>query len=175
MSEAAIQVKKQKVEAIAEQMKNSPSMVFVDYRGITVEEDTRLRNELRAAGVDYRVIKNEMLRRAADSLGMNEASAHLVGPTACAFGTDDPVAPAKILGEFIKKTKKLTIKAGIVEGKVIDVAGVKALADLPSREVLIAKVLGSMNAPISSFVGVLAAVPRSLVVALSAICDQKQA
>ena len=175
MSVAAIQVKQQKVDEIAAKMQQAKGMVFIDYRGITVAEDTELRNDFRAAGVEYRVLKNEMLSRAAQSLGLDEVCPHLVGPTAVAFGYEDPVAPAKIISEFIKKTKKTAYKAGVVEGKVNDADGVKALAELPSREVLVAKLLGSMNSPISSFVGVLSATIRSLVYTLDAIKEQKQA
>jgi large subunit ribosomal protein L10 len=116
-----------------------------------------------------------MTELALKELGHDELIDYLVGPTAIAFGVDDPVAPAKVLTENIKKLKKMSLKAGLVDGKVIDVEGIKALADLPSREELIAKMLGSMNAPISGLANVLSGTIRGLAVALNAIKEQKEA
>jgi len=138
------------VAAIQEKIQNAQSVIIVDYRGYTVEQDTELRNNFRAAGVEYSVIKNGILVRAAEAAGIDAAVAeYFKGPTAIAFGIEDAVAPAKVIKEFIRKTKKGAIKGGIVNGTVQDKAGVEALADLPPREVLIARILGSMNAPIT--------------------------
>ncbi len=175
MKEAKLKQKQESVAEVAEKMKRSQSMIMLDYRGLTVEQVTNLRNTFRAANVEYRVIKNNMLLRAAQSIGVEGAEDIFKGPTAVAFGYDDAVAPAKILTKFIKDVKKTEIKGGILEGKVLDASGVENLAKLPSKEELIAKMLGSMNAPITNFVGVLAAVPRSLVCALNAIREQKEA
>lgn len=153
----------------------SHSVVLVDYRGLTVEEDTELRRQMRAAGVQYQVLKNTLIHRATDNLGIEGLSGVLNGPTAVAFGLSDAVAPAKVLSEFIKKTKKMEIKCGVLENKVITPAGVQALADLPPREVLIAKMLGSMNAPITGLVTVLGGTLRSLLYTLNAIKDKKEA
>ena len=150
-------------------------MVIVDYRGINVEQVTELRKQFRGAGVEYVVLKNTLVKRALAELNIEGLDTILEGPSAFAFGYEDPVAPAKVLSDFIGKTKSehLKIKAGLVDGKVIDVAGVKALADLPPKEVLIAKMMGSLNAPITNFVGVLSATLRSLVYAIDAIRKQK--
>ena len=120
-------------------------------------------------------MKNTMIRRAVDALGMEGLEPVLEGPTAVAFGMEDAVAPAKIISDFIKETEKTEIKAGVLEGKVVDVAAVKALASLPSREVLLAKVLGSMNAPITGFVTALSGNIRNLLYVLNAIGEKKSA
>jgi large subunit ribosomal protein L10 len=175
MSQAIIAQKEKQVIEIKEKLEKSKSVVLYDYRGLTVEEVTGLRNEFRKAGVEYRVIKNSLMVRAVGMLGIEGMDDYLKGPSAFAFGYDDPVAPAKVLNEFIKKAKKTEIKAGIVEGKVIDAEGVKALANLPSKEVLIAQMLGSMNAPITGMVSVLSGTLRKLVYALDRIKETKEA
>jgi len=144
-----IKMKEQHVADICEKIKKAQSIVLFDYRGLTVEEDTNLRNEMRKAGVEYVVLKNKMVERACRELNMDE-SVHemLKGPSAFAFGYDDAVAPAKILRDYIKKVKKCALKGGVVDGTVTDVKGIEALADLPPREVLIARMLGSMMSPI---------------------------
>ena len=129
---------------------------------------------MRDAGIEYRVVKNAYTRIAATELGFEGLGEHLVGPVAIAISYDDAVAPAKTLAEFAKEHKILTLKAGVVEGQVIDADGVKALASLPSREVLIAKLLGSMNAPITGMVNVLQGNIRNLVYTLDAIRAQKE-
>ena len=153
-------------------MKAAKGMVFADYRGLTVEQDTELRSALRKAGVEYKVVKNTLTRFAANENGLEGLDTYLNGPTAMASSVD-PVASAKVLSEFAKKYDKLEIKVGVVEGKVIDASGVKALAELPPREVLIARVLGGFNAPISGLVNVLNGNIRGLAVALNAIAEQK--
>ena len=123
--------------------------VLVDYKGINVEDDTKLRRQLREAGVEYAVIKNTLIRFAAKELGFEALDEHLNGTTALAISTtDDVIAPAKILGDFAKTHENFTIKAGYLEGKVVDADEVKKLASMPSKEVLIAQVLYSFNYPI---------------------------
>ena len=119
------------MEDIKTKFETCKSAVLIDYRGLTVEEVTNLRNKFREAGVEYRVLKNTMIRRAVDALGMEGLEPVLEGPTAVAFGMEDAVAPAKIISDFIKETEKTEIKAGVLEGKVVDVAAVKALAAEP--------------------------------------------
>lgn len=172
-SEKTLQLKKKAVEELTVKIKNSKSMVLADYRGLTVEQDTQLRNDLRKAGVEYRVVKNTLTQFAAKETGLEELGQYLSGPTAIAFSESDLVAPAKVLADYAKKFDKLEIKAGVVEGKIIDLTGVKALAELPPREVLVAQVLGTLNAPITGFVTVLNANIRGLAVALQAIADKK--
>ncbi|MBE5760654.1 MAG: 50S ribosomal protein L10 [Clostridiales bacterium] len=139
------------VEQIKEKLSNAKSCVLVDYRGLTVEEDTALRRSLREAGVEYKVLKNTLIKRAANALDLTDLDPFLNGPTAVAFSETDPVAPAKIIAQAIEKTKKMEIKAGYVEGKFCDAATLGNIAKLPSKEVLIAKMLGSFNAPLCNF------------------------
>lgn len=167
------------VAQLKEQLESAKGVVLTSYKGLTVAQDTELRRELREAGVSYHVVKNTMLRIAAKEAGIEGIEEHLEGTTAFAFSTEDAVAPAKVICGFIKKNKLedaevLTIKVGMVEGKVIGVDEVKALAALPSREELIAKLLGSMNAPISNTVNVLQGVIRNAVYVLDAIRSQKE-
>lgn len=170
----ALQEKQAIVAELAAKLKSATSGVFVDYKGITVEKDTKLRNDLRNAGVEYTVVKNTLTRFAAREAGLDGLDDILNGTTALAVSLNDAVAPAKILFEYASKSAdKFKIKAGFVEGKVIGVADVENLAKLPSKEVLIAKVLGGFNAPISGFVNVLNGNMRGLVVALNAIAEKK--
>ena len=174
-AEKVLAEKQAVVDSLTSRLKDSSAGVICDYRGITVENDTLLRRELRKADVEYTVIKNTLLSRAADNCGLGELSPYLNGTTALAT-SKDPIAAAKVLSEYSEKTKgAFAIKAGFVDGKVIDTAGVVALAKLPPREVLIARVLGGFNAPISGFVNVLNANLRGLVVALNAIAEKKSA
>ncbi len=167
--------KQQEIDRIKEKVRNSYSMVVVGYSGITVSEITELRARFRKAGVDYAVLKNTLVRRAMDELGINDFDHLLEGPNAYAFGMKDLAAPAKLITEFIDQAKndKLKIKAGLAEGQFLDLEGVKALAKLPSREALIARLMSSMNAPASNLVGVLSATLRSLANALEAVRKQK--
>ncbi len=167
------------VAQLKEQFESAKGVVLTSYKGLTVAQDTELRRELREAGVSYHVVKNTMLRIAAKEAGIEGIEEHLEGTTAFAFSSEDAVAPAKVICGFIKKNKLedaevLTVKVGMVEGKVIGVDEVKALAALPSREELIAKLLGSMNAPISNTVNVLQGVIRNAVYVLDAIRAQKE-
>ncbi|MBZ4646694.1 MAG: large subunit ribosomal protein [Petroclostridium sp.] len=174
-SQKILEQKKEVVQELVEKLKKASSGILVDYRGLTVEQDTELRNQLRKAGVEYKVVKNTLTRFAAKETGYEGLDPFLHGPTSLALTYEDPVAAAKVLTEFAKKNEKLEIKVGFVDGKVIDINGIKALADLPPREVLIAKVLGGFNAPISGFVNVLNANLRGLAVALNAIAEKKAA
>lgn len=171
----AIEAKKQVVLDIKDKMERAKGMIFYDYRGLTVSEVTELRNNLRAAGVEYHVLKNSMLTRAADMLEIKGLDEYLSGPTAVAFGYTDPVAPAKVLVEFVKKVKKTEIKSGVLGTKVINVKGVESLAQLPSREQLIGQLAGTLNAPISGLARSLSGIISKLGYALNAVIDQKQA
>ncbi len=171
--ENTINQKRVVVDEISARMKAAKAIVFADHRGLTVEQDTELRSALRKAGIEYKVVKNTLTRFAAKENGLDGLDTYLNGPTAMASSDSDPVAPAKVLSEYVKKYDKLELKVGVVEGKIIDVDGIKSLADLPSREVLVARVLGGLNAPISGFVNVLNGNIRGLVVALNAIAEQK--
>ena len=172
-----------KKQAVVAEIKNwlttSQAVILTSYRGLNVATDTEMRRELRAAGVTYKVVKNTMLRIAAKEAGIEGLDSHLEGTTAIAFSTEDAVAPAKVLCGFMKKNKLedqgiLTIKVGILDGKIIDAKEVKALANLPSREELIAKLLGSMNAPIANTVGVLSGIIRNFVGVVEAYREKKE-
>lgn len=173
-SEKILESKKQKVAELAEKLKAAHSGVLVEYKGITVAEDTKLRKELREAGVEYTVVKNTLLNLAAEQVGLDGLAEVLSGTTALAV-SEDYIAPARILSQFADKSKTFKIKAGFVDGGVVDAKGVGDLAKLPPREVLIAKALGGLNAPISGFVGVLNANLRGLVCALNAIAEKQSA
>ena len=149
-SQKILEEKKQIVSSLAEQFKTAVSGVFVDYCGLTVEQDTQLRNKLREAGVEYKVIKNTLTRFAAKEVGFDELDPILNGPTSLALSMTDEVAPAKVIAEFAKDNEQLEIKAGFLDGKVLALDEVKKLAATPNRETLIAKMLGSLNAPISN-------------------------
>ena len=156
----AIEMKKAVVAEIKEKMVAAKSIVLIDYRGLTVAEVTELRNQCRKAGVEYAVLKNTMVNLAAKEAGIEGLESFLKGPTAVAFGMEDAVAPAKVLTEFIKKTKKTEVKCGLLDGQILDAAGVEALAAIPSREVLIAKIMGSMMSAVSKFVYVVEAIRK---------------
>jgi len=147
----AIQMKSQVVAEIVEKLQKSSSTIVVDYKGLTVEEVTELRKKMREAGVEYKVYKNSLVTRAANELGLGDVVQYLEGPVSIAFGYEDATAPARVLNNFAKDHKKLELKAGIVDGIVYDKAGVEKLATIPSKEVLIAKLLGSFKAPLSNF------------------------
>lgn len=170
-----LEEKQKIVEEIKEKFQEAQSAVLVDYRGLNVEEITELRSKLREKGVDYKVYKNTMMRFAAKETGFEGLLEYLVGPTAVAFGMEDPVEAAKIINNFVKEHDDLEIKAGMVDGKVIDVKEIKNLAELPPKEMLIAKVLGGLNAPIFGFANVLQGTMRGLVYALNGVKEQKEA
>lgn len=157
----AIELKSQVVSEIVEKLQKSSSAVVVDYKGLTVAEVTELRKVMREAGVDYKVYKNTLVRRAAQEVGIEQFNDELlVGTNAIAFGYDDPVAPARILKKFIETHPKMKLKMGVVEGEFYDEAKIMELANIPSREELIAKLLGSLKAPVSNFVYLVDAIAK---------------
>lgn len=159
-SQKILESKKAVVAEITERLKNAQAGVIADYRGLTVEQDTELRKKLREAGVEYTVVKNTLTRFAANEVGLSELDSVLHGPTALATSTDDVVAPAKVLVEFAKDHENLEIKSGFVDGRVISVDEVKTYASIPSKEVLISKMLGSLQAPISKLARTLDAIAK---------------
>ena len=156
-SAQVLESKKKIVADLTEKMKNAAAGVIVAYQGITVEDDTALRSELRKAGVEYSVIKNTLTKRACENVGYTELIGVLEGMTAVATSAEDPVAAAKILKKFADKVESFEIKAGFVDGKVLDVEGVNELAELPSKEMLIGKVLGSLQSSLYGLAYVLQA------------------
>jgi len=152
---AKVEVKAPIIDEIKGYVEKASAAVLVDYRGLTVEEDTRLRKALREAGVVYKVYKNTYLTRAFEGTDFAQLNKDLEGPTAVAFGIDDATAPARIIAEFAKKAPKLEFKAGVVEGVYYDVKGLEKVAQIPSREVLISKLLGSLQSPIANMARVL--------------------
>ena len=151
-----LEQKKQIVSDLTDKLRRASAGVFVDYRGITVEEDTKLRAEMRKAGVDYSVVKNTLTRFAANKAGYSQFDELLNGTTAMACTTGDPIAPARIVCEFAKKNKNvLSIKGGLVEGSVLTAEQLNSFGELPSKDALIAQVLGTFLAPISSLAFVL--------------------
>ena len=166
--------KQELVTEMHERLTRAKAVFLADFRGMTVDKATTLRNELRGASVEYKVFKNTLLDRAAQGTDMECLSPYLTGPTSIAITYDDPVSAAKVLSKFAKDPQgKFVLKVGVLSGKLLDVKQIQALAELPSREVLLAKMLGSMQAPATNFVGVLAALPGSLVRVLDAIRVQK--
>lgn len=169
--------KQQVVTELHEKLLKAKAVFLADFRGMSVEQATTLRNELRKASVEYKVVKNTLLELASRETDSAVLAEHYAGPTAVAMTYDDPVSAAKVLSKFAKEFEKqntFKLKAAVLSGKAISIAEIQALADLPSREVLLAKLLGTIQAPTSNFVGVLAAVPGSFVRALNAIKCQKE-
>ncbi|WP_251448848.1 50S ribosomal protein L10 [Vermiculatibacterium agrestimuris] len=161
MPNAKVLSEKQAVVAgLIETLKSSASGVLVNYEGITVAEDTALRNELRKAGVEYAVVKNTMVRRALDDTGLSELDDVLHGTTSLAVCKDDPIAPMRVINKFAKSLEgdRFVIKAGFMDGKVLPLADIAALAELPSKEVLLGQVLGMMLSPITSLAIVIKAI-----------------
>ena len=148
---AKVELKQPIVEEISAKIADAQSVVLVDYRGLTVEQDTELRKQLREAGVTYKVYKNTFMTRAFKGTAFEGLAPYLEGPSAMALSTTDATAPARVLAEFAKKANKLEIKGGVVEGNVYDAQGMAAIASIPSREVLISKLLGSLQSPIANF------------------------
>ena len=144
------QIKEAKVAEIREKLEKAQAIVLADYQGLTVEEDTALRKTLREAGVEYKVYKNNLVTLAAKELGIEGLDSYLEGPVSIAFGYEDATAPARVLHTFAKDHKKLELKAGMVEGTLYNKEEVEKLATIPSKEVLIAKLLGSFKAPLSN-------------------------
>ncbi|SFQ17843.1 50S ribosomal protein L10 [Salibacterium halotolerans] len=158
-----IEQKQQVVQEIADKLENSVSTVIVDYRGLNVEEATELRKQLREAGVDFKVYKNTMVRRATEKTNLTELDEFLLGPTAVATSTEDVVAPAKIINNFAKEHGALEIKTGVIQGRVASMEEIKELASLPSHEGLVSMLLNVLQAPI-----------RNFALASKAVADQKE-
>lgn len=152
------QLKEAKVQEIKEKLEKAQAIILADYQGLNVEEDTELRKQLREAGVEYKVYKNTLSILALKELGIESLNEHLAGPISMAISYDDPTAPARILNNFAKEHKKIELKAGIVQGEFYDNNKIKELATIPSREVLLAKLLGSLKAPVSNFAYLISAI-----------------
>lgn len=155
------QLKEAKVSEIKEKLEKAQSVILSDYQGLTVEEDTELRQKLRASGVEYKVYKNKLVTLAAKELGLEGITEFLEGPVSIAFGYEDVTVPARILSDFAKTHKKIELKAGIVQGDIYDAEKVKQLAAIPPKEVLIAKLLGSFKAPLSNLAYLLNAIKEN--------------
>lgn len=169
--------REEKAQVIADlraKLGRSQSMVLADYRGLTVAQITDLRRRAREAGVELRVVKNTMARRAASEAGAAELSVHLKGPTAIAFGYTDPVAPARLLVDFVRVARVVELKGGYAEGRVLSPQDVRALAVLPSREVLLSQVLAGMMAPLSNMASVLAAPLRGIAAVTDGLRKQRE-
>ena len=152
---AKVEQKQPIVAEISEAVKDAQSVVLVDYRGLTVEQDTALRKKLREAGVAYKVYKNTMMNFAFKGTAFEGLTPYLAGPSAMAYSTTDATAPARVLAEFAKNAPNLEVKAGVVEGNLYDANGMAKIADIPSREVLLGRLFGSMQSPISNLARVL--------------------
>ena len=152
---AKIELKQPVVQEISENIKDAQSIVLVDYRGLTVEQDTRLRKELREAGITYKVYKNTMMNFAFKGTDYEALTPYLEGPSAIAISNSDATAPARILCKFAKEASKLEVKGGMLEGIAYDAAGIMDIAKIPSREELISKLLGSLQSPITNFARVM--------------------
>lgn len=174
-SEKILEQKKQAVSQLSANLKESCVGVIVDYKGISVADDTKLRKELREAGDTYMVVKNTLLSRALQDAGIDGLDSVLEGTTAIAYNSEDYISAAKILSKYSEDHKNFTIKAGFVDGKVLDAEAIKELGRLPSKEVLVAKALGGLNAPIAGFATVLNGTLKGLVVALDAIVQKQSA
>lgn len=169
-----LEEKKAVVAEVIEQVSKAQSIVVAEYRGLQVGEMTKLRAQARNSGVYLRVLKNTLVRRAVDGTPFSGLAEQMVGPLVFGISTD-PVAAAKVLNDFAKGNDKFVIKAGAMANQVMDASGVKALASMPSRDELLSKLLGTMQAPVAKFVRTLNEVPTSFVRGLAAVRDQKQA
>ena len=152
---AKVELKQPIVDEIKAKIDGAATVVLVDYRGLTVEQDTKLRKQLREAGVVYKVCKNTMMKRAFEGTDFAQLDEYLEGPNAIAISKEDATAPARIICDFAKKAEALEVKAGVVEGSVYDAAGIQELSKIPSREVLLSKLLGSLQSPITNLARVL--------------------
>ena len=152
---AKVELKQPIVDEISAHIKDAQSVVLVDYRGLTVEQDTQLRKNLREAGIVYKVYKNTLMNRAFKDTQFECLKEYLEGPSAVAISSEDATAPARVLSEFAKTADKLEIKAGVVEGTVYDAKGMAVIASIPSREVLISRLLGSLQTPVTNFARVM--------------------
>jgi len=153
-----LEQKKSVVTGLAEELVNAKSIILVDYRGVTVEEDTEFRAAMRKANVEYKVVKNTLVKLAMNKNGVEGLDSFLEGPTAIAFSTEDIIAPAKVVSQFAKKFSQIEIKSGTIEGKVASLNEINAIAELPSKEVLLASLAGVLNQNIAAFARVIDAV-----------------
>ncbi len=167
--------KQQLVESLHEQFTQAKIVVVTDYKGLNVTRLNELRAKLREAGVEYRVVKNTLLILAAENTDVARLKDQFQGPSAIAMSYDDPVAPAKVLTAFAKENEKLEIKAGVMGQQTLSFEQIKALSDLPSREILLSKMLGALNGVPTGFVRTLSAIPGQFLNVLQAIRDQKEA
>ncbi|MDB4303779.1 50S ribosomal protein L10 [Desulfosarcina sp.] len=170
-----IKEKKRIAEDLQGRFEKSTIVILTDYKGLDVSAMNMLRRKLREANTEYQVAKNSLLVRASEGNDLALIKDQFTGPSAIALSYDDPVAPAKVLTDFLKENKKFEIKVGVLNGKVVDFDGIKALSSLPSREVLLAHVLSTMNAVPTALVTALSDVPKRLLNVLQAIKDQKEA
>ena len=170
-----LEQKQQIADDLRDRFSKSAIIVVTDYKGLDVAAMNDLRRKLRAEEVEYQVVKNSLLIRASEDNDVALIKDHFKGPSAIALSYDDPVAPAKVLAQFAKDNDKLEIKVGVMNGQVLEADAIKALAKLPSREVLLGQLLSALNAIPTSFVRTIAEVPRSVVNVLAAIRDQKEA
>lgn len=161
------------VKNLTDKFKAMKGMIMTEYHGLSVSEISALRTELRKCGCEYLVVKNTLSKIALKEVGLETINQYFDGPTAVVVESTDPVEPAKIVSEFAKKYEKFVVKAGLLDGKILAAAEIKSLAALPSKEVLIAKMLGSMMSPISGFVNVLQGTTRNLVCVLNAIKEKQ--
>ena len=173
MKEHVLEQKKQVVQEIKEKLEKSESIVLMDYKGLNVADVTDLRKQCRESNVEYKVYKNTMLRFALHEFGVEGLDEYLEGTNAVAFAYEDPSSAAKVAYKFAKENDKLEIKIGLVDKDIFDVNQLKQLSELPSKEVLIAKVLGGLNGPIQGFANVLNGTMKGLVVALNQIAEKK--
>lgn len=164
MSDKVLQAKKDEVKVLTEDFKNSATLVVVDYQGLNVAEVTELRKQLRENGTQMKVVKNTLLRRAAEEAGFAELNDAFVGPTAIVFSEEEVIAPAKIVAEFAKEAEELEIKGGMIEGKVAPIEKIEALAKLPDRDGLLSMLLSVLQAPI-----------RNVAYAVKAVAEDKEA
>lgn len=165
--------KERVVDELRESIQGTTVTILSDYRGLNVAEMTRLRNQLRQASVNYRVVKNTLMKLALKDTALEPLIEQITGPTAIAYSHDDPITPAKVLGDFSKKQPNLEIKGGMVEGKPVDSKGVKQLAEIPSREVLLGKLVSLLHVGPAHLVTVLSANLQKLLQVLNAISQQK--
>lgn len=174
MSQSALSLKQEVVSEIKDAIQNSKSVSIIEYRGLNVEEISDLRNKYRAEGVSYKVYKNTLVKIALEELGYEGYEEFLKGPNGFVFSNEDMVAGPRVSVDFSKDNEKLVVKAGLLDGKVIDQNDLKALAKLPTKEVLIAQVLGTLNAPISGLANVLQGSIRKVVYALNAVKEKQE-
>jgi len=168
--------KAEQVELLTEKLKKAKVAVLTDYRGLTVTQMQELRGKLRTGNVEYRVIKNTLARRAADAAGYKDLESALKGPVAIAFGYDDLSLPPRLINEFVRTTRlKVDVVGGLVEGRVVDRDQIKQLADLPSREVLLAQLLGTLQSPVAQLVGIMQTPVQQLIGVLDAYKSKLEA